>query len=585
VGLEKLDRDPDDPEERPEAEAPQFTQGEDGAGPPRRPAGPRPPHETKMDWAGMKRRTRQVTRMPFPISTFNVTPDSRMLVFVTSEPSATAQVPVIYSIQEDGRRLTRVTAGNPPQGDAEGGGGGGFGGGLGDLSISRDGRTLFFRERDGIYSVALGGGAGAAGAAGATAGRGPATAGGGEAARRRITFNVRVRINRPAEWAEMFGDAWRTMKYRFYDPAMHGMDWDAAKAKYEPLVQFVGDRQELLNIINEMIGELNASHTGAAPAPRGFGGAAGTGNLGIELGPDKVAGRYKVTYIYESGPADKDWVKVNVGDYLIAIGGKEVRSGDEYWELLNDRLNRKLEVTFNNKPTAEGAWKTRIEAINANAYATLRYDRWVKERRQKVDELSNGRVGYLHIRAMDQPSLRKFEKEIREFRNKDAMIIDQRWNGGGNIEQELLAILVQRQYQVWVPRGVEASGRPFAGYFGPKVVLQNWRSASNAEMFPAGFKALGLGKTIGTPTMGAVIGTGSYSLIDGSTVRTPGVGVYLADAKHTNMENYGVQPDIRVDNSPEDNLAGRDRQLEVAVDDLMKQLGAPKRNIASKEQK
>ena len=585
VGLEKLDRDPDDPEERPEAEAPQFNQGEDGGGPPRRPAGARPPHETKMDWAGMKRRTRQVTRMPFPIFTFTVTPDSRTLVFVTSEPSATAQIPIIYSIGEDGKRLMRITAGGPPQGDAEGGGGGGFGGGLGDLTISRDGRTLFFRERGGIYSVALGGGASAAGATGATAGRGAATAGGAEGARRRITFNVRVKVNRPAEWAEMFGDAWRTMKYRFYDPAMHGMDWDAAKAKYEPLVPFVGDRQELLNIINEMIGELNASHTGAAPPPRGFGGAAGTGNLGIELEPDKAAGRYKVSYIYESGPADKDWVKVNVGDYLIAIGGKEVKAGDEYWELLNDRLNRKVEVTLNNKPTAEGAWKTRIEAINSNAYATLRYDRWVKERRQKVDELSNGRVGYLHIRAMDQPSLRKFEKEIREFRNKDALIIDQRWNGGGNIEQELLAILVQREYQVWVPRGVEASGRPFAGYFGPKVVLQNWRSASNAEMFPAGFKALGLGKTIGTPTMGAVIGTGSYSLIDGSTVRTPGVGVYLADAKHTNMENYGVQPDIRVDNSPEDNLAGRDRQLEVAVDDLMKQLGAPRRNIADKEQK
>src|SRR5258708_40017782 len=122
---------------------------------------------------------------------------------------------------------------------------------------------------------------------------------------------------------------------------------------------------------------------------------------------------------------------------------------------------------------------------------------------------------------MNQPSLRKFEKEIREFGNKEAMIIDQRWNGGGNIEQELLAILVQREYQIWVPRGTEASGRPFAGYFGPKDVPQNWRSASNAEMFPAGFGALGLGKEIGTPTMGAVSATGRYSLIDGCTVPQP----------------------------------------------------------------
>jgi len=577
VGLEKLDRDPDDPEERAEAEGPAM-EGAEGAGPQRRPPANRPPHETKMDWAGMKHRTKQITRMPFPISTYTVTPDSRSLVFVTTEPSGNFATPVIYSIGDDGRRLTRVISGAPPQGDGEGGGGGGFGGGISNLSISRDGRTLFFSERDSIYSVTTGGGAAAA-----TAGRGP---GGGEATRRRINFNVRVKINRPAEWAEMFGDAWRTMKYRFYDPAMHGMDWDAAKAKYEPLVKDVGDRQELLNIINEMIGELNASHTGSAPPPRGpGGGGVATGHLGIELEPDKAAGRYRVTYVYENGPADKDWVKVNVGDYLIAIGGTQVKAGDEFWELLNNRLNRKVEVTFNNKPSDEGAWKTRIETINGGAYANLRYDRWVKERRQKVDELSGGRIGYLHIQAMNPPSLRKFEKEIREFRNKEALIIDQRWNGGGNIEQELLAILVQREYQVWQPRGVEASGRPFAGYFGPKVVLQNWRSASNAEMFPAGFRALGLGKVIGTPTMGAVIGTGSYSLIDGSTVRTPGVGVYLADQKRTNMENYGVQPDIRVDNSPEDNLTGRDRQLETAVEDLLKQLGGGKRNIASKEQR
>ena len=157
---------------------------------------------------------------------------------------------------------------------------------------------------------------------------------------------------------------------------------------------------------------------------------------------------------------------------------------------------------------------------------------------------------------------------------KEAVIIDERWNGGGNIEQELLAILVQREYQIWQPRGTEATGRPFAGFFGPKVVVQNWRSASNSEMFPAGFRSLGLGKVIGTPTMGAVIGTGSYSLIDGSTVRTPGVGVYLADKNRTNLENYGVKPDIFVENSPEDNLAGKDRQIETAVQELMKELGS-----------
>jgi tricorn protease len=585
VWLERQERDPDDAEERAEQQPPPAA-AEDGEGaapaPRPRPQANRPPREIKVDWDGLKRRTRQVTRMPFPVLSYTLTPDSRTVVFVTTEPAGIASVPVIYSIQEDGRRLTRITSGQPPSDNDGGGpgGGGGFGGGLGDLAISRDGRTLFFRERDGIYSVPLPAG-GAAGPGGAA----PAAGAGREAGRRRINFNVRVRVDHAAEWAEMFDDGWRTMKYRFYDPNMHGMDWDAARAKYRPLVEFVGDRQELLNIINEMIGELNASHTGAALPPRGPGaGGVSTSHLGIELEPDKAAGRYRVAYIYEDGPADKDWVRVKVGDYLLAIDGKQVKAGDDYWQLLNTRLNRKVNVTFNSKPADDGAWSTRIEAISTNAYSQLRYERWVKERRKKVDELSGGRIGYLHIQAMNQPSLRKFEKELREYRNKEAMIIDQRWNGGGNIEQELLAILVQRQYQIWQPRGTEATGRPFAGFFGPKVVLQNWRSASNAEMFPAGFRALGLGKVIGTPTMGAVIGTGSYSLIDGSTVRTPGVGVFLADAKRTNMENYGVQPDLMVDNKPEDALAGRDRQLEAAVEELMKQLNGSRKNIATEAQ-
>src|SRR5204862_344863 len=125
--------------------------------------------------------------------------------------------------------------------------------------------------------------------------------------------------------------------------------------------------------------------------------------------------------------------------YLIALDGKPVKAGDNYWEKLGRRLNRKVEVTFNSKPSEEGSWKVRIDPIPVARFSELRYERWVKERRALVDKLSNGRVGYLHIQAMNAPSLRKFEKEIREFRHKEALVIDERWNGGGNIEQELLA--------------------------------------------------------------------------------------------------------------------------------------------------
>ncbi|HEX8687039.1 MAG TPA: S41 family peptidase, partial [Pyrinomonadaceae bacterium] len=458
VTLERLERDPDDPEERAEAEAAQAEQqtppapGAEGGAPGggrRQMGAPRtPPKPVNIDWAGLKRRTRQLTRMPTPVTGFNITPDSRTIVFSTFELAGQANVPVIYSVQEDGRRLARITTGTPPPaGEGQGGppqGGGPGGGGVSNLNLSRDGRTLFFQEGDFVYSVAMPQPA----PAGASAAPAPAASAGpsGAAPRRRISFVAKVRLDRPAEWAEMFDDAWRTMKYRFYDPKMHGMDWDAMRAKYRPLVEYVGDRQELLNIVNEMIGELNASHTGAAPPPGGGRepNAVSTGHLGVELEPDAAAGRYRVTYVYENGPADKDWVRVAVGDYLIAIDGKPVKAGDEFWSLLNHRLNRKVAVSFNSKPTPEGAWSTRIEPTTMGSYSQLRYERWVKERREMVDKLSGGRVGYVHIQAMNAPSLRRFEKELREYRHKEAMVIDQRWNGGGNIEQELLAILIQR---------------------------------------------------------------------------------------------------------------------------------------------
>ncbi|MFO0954497.1 MAG: S41 family peptidase [Isosphaeraceae bacterium] len=630
VPLEKLDRDPD------EADAASEGAGEGrrggmapGAGGPGMAAGmgmgPRaatPPKEPKIDWAGLKRRTRQVTRMPSPVFNYIPANDGRTLIFVSSEGGGAGGsgggrrggfgggTPSIYTITDDGKRMNRLTTGAAPSAgdgddDAPRGPRGFFGGGISGLNLTRDGRTLYFQEGDrspaspsraaagrrrsggfGGFAGRFGGGGGVGAPGGGNGGTDAASgAAAGGASRRRVSFSVSVKVEKPKEWEEMFDDAWRTMKYRFYDPKMHGKDWDAMRAKYRPVVAFVGDRPELMNVINEMIGEVKASHTGAAAGatatagrggPRGAGGpSTGTKHLGIDLAPDEASGKYRVAHVYEDGPADKDWIKVSKGDYLIAVDGKPVKAGDDYWKLLGRRLNRKVELTLNSKPEADGAWKVKYEPISMSAFGDLRYERWVKERRALVDKLTDGRVGYLHIKAMDQPSLARFKKELAEYRHKDGLVIDERWNGGGNIEQELLAILVQRPYQVWQPRGTEPTSRPFAGYFGPKVVLQNWRSASNAEMFPAGFRALGLGKVVGTQTMGAVIGTGSYRLIDGSTVRTPGVGVFLADEARTNMENTGVKPDVYVENTPEDNLAGRDRQLETAAQEVLKSLKKP----------
>jgi tricorn protease len=289
--------------------------------------------------------------------------------------------------------------------------------------------------------------------------------------------------------------------------------------------------------------------------------------LGLELEEDSKAGRYRVRHVFRGGPADKDWVKVKAGDYLLSIDGTEVRSGDNYQRLMEGLLNDTAEIRFNHAPSEDGAWSERLRTVTPDAFQQLDYNRWVDERRAIVDRLSGGRVGYMHIRSMDAPSLKRFQTPLRDQRDKEAMIIDVRFNPGGNIEQELLASLIQRPYQLWQLRGAPAFTRPFSGFPGKMVVLQNEKSTSDAEMFAAGFKSLGLGKTVGTKTGGAVIWTWSDGLIDGSTLRRSSAGVFLMDPKR-DMENLGVDPDVPVENSAEDELEGRDRQLERAVEAL-----------------
>ena len=319
VPLEKLDRDPLEPAP---AEANEGGPGGGGrggfAGMARAAAAVTPAKDVKIDWAGLKRRTRQVT--PNTLSAFNyiVANDGKTIIFVGSEGGGGigrggaggggGGAPTLYSIQDDGKRLSRITSGGaapadtgndgPPRGFR-----GRFGGGMTGLALTRDGRTIFYQEGDGVYSVGMGGtpigdggsgGGAGVGRGGAGGGRGGiaaalgAATGGGGSSGKKVTFTAKVKVDKPAEWAEMFGDAWRTMKYRFYDPKLHGVDWDAARAKYAPLVEYVGDTNELMNVINEMIGELNASHTGAS-AGGGRGGRGGgsspvmTGHLGFDL--------------------------------------------------------------------------------------------------------------------------------------------------------------------------------------------------------------------------------------------------------------------------------------------------------------
>ncbi|HUB80137.1 MAG TPA: S41 family peptidase [Bryobacteraceae bacterium] len=595
LALNPRDKDPNDhdinTEEQAEAEAAANTGGGRGRGASSAPANV----EVKIDWDGIEQRIAPVTSMA-NVQYVVPSPDSHTYLFSAGggAPAGGAAAdenagPGMYIVAEDGTHQTRLNTtitDNAGRGrGGRGGGGGGFGGGN-EPTWARDSRGIYFMQGGGLFTLPIpalpasdaAGNAGAAGGRGGRGGRGGAagaatTTAAAEAGTnngpRRIPISVRMVIDFPAERRQVFEEAWRVMKNRYYDANMHGANWAAAKDTYESMLPYIVDTEELHNLIMEMIGDINSSHTGISaggvvpgrPAPEE---RVQTRYPGFDLEAD-ASGFYKVSYIYQKGPADHDYTRIAAGDYVLAVNDKELKTSDNYWKLFNILPEHKFEFLVNSKPSLDGAWTVRIDPINNAAQGNLAYDRWVAERKEMVAKLSNNQIGYLHIRAMDAPSLAKFEDELAENQDKKALIIDERFNGGGGIDQELLEILNQRKaYQSTRNRDALEIQRPARAFFGPMVVLQNERSASDAEMFPDGFRRLGLGKIVGVPTMGAVIGTGSFTLLDGSVLRTPGSGVTNAEGQ--NLENYGVPPDVLVDNTPGDFLTHHDRQVEKAIE-------------------
>ncbi len=570
------------------------------------------------------RRELNVTQNPWTDTQGVVTPDGSRVVFVSDRNAGTAQLFVLplARLTEDPNdpvvkeRLRRASAGR-------GGGGGGAGAAAAaaplttpnltridrravaitsgtnpvqGFFLSTDGRTVYFRSRDdqgpALFSVGIDGQDRQRLAAGAFAGLTPTADRRrvfftennelwhmemtGQRRRTRVPFTVNVRVDQRQEWAQILDESWRVMKYRFYDEKMHGKDWNAIKAKYEPLLKYVGANEDVYDLANEMIGELNASHTGVSgpdsdPQPSEY----QTRYLGLELAPE--GGRYKVTHIYPNGPADKEWLNVKVGDFVLAIDGTPVRAGDNYWTLLNSPLNEYVQVTV--ADTAAGANTRDLRIQSVSSLNTLKYDAWVAKNREFVTKATNGEIAYVHIQAMNQPSLEKFRNEINQFWNAKGIIVDIRYNGGGNTDQEIIDILERRPYEYWNNRwgAPEWGRRPRQAIAGPKVMMINWRSASDSEVTPQAFRDLGLGRIVGNPTSAAVIATGSYALINGGSIRTPGSLVVTYDPERPNnyginLENFGVAPDVWVENTPEDELKGFDRELQTAVDEALKML-------------
>jgi tricorn protease len=497
------------------------------------------PAPLQVDTAGIGRRAQQLTTGANPVGAWFLSADGRTIYFTSRDDDG----PGLFSMTLDGRDRRKVAPGAFP-----------------GLTPTRDRRFVFFTQ--------------------------PGAGTGSEVhrmtlqnqRRERVNFSFTVEVDQRAEWRQIVLESWRVMRDGFYDANMHGRDWVAIRNQYLPLLDHVGTYEDAYDLANKMIGELNASHVGVSgPASRPQASGYTSRHLGLELEP--AGARYRISHIYREGPADHEWLGLSVGDYVLAIDGQELQAGDNYWRILNHALNEFVPIRVSRNADGRDARIVRIQTIES--LNNLKYEEWVARNREFVERESGGRIAYVHIRAMNQPSLARFQEEINRFWDAEGIVVDIRFNGGGNIDQQLLDILERRPYQFWNNRwGAREWGRrPRQAIAGPKVMLVNARSGSDSEVTPLGFKDLGVGRVVGNPTAGAVIATGSYGLMHGGAIRTPGSLVVQWDPTKPNnyginLENYGVEPDVWVINSAMDMLEGFDRELKTAVDEALRMLRA-----------
>lgn len=390
---------------------------------------------------------------------------------------------------------------------------------------------------------------------------------------------LEVRLDRHAEWNQMFNESWRQMRDFFYDPNLHGVDWAAMKKKYEPLVAHANHRADLTYIIGEMISELNCGHAyvggGELPAVNKI----AMGLLGAQLKQDVKAGTIQVGKIVPGAnwstklrsPLTENGANIKEGDYIVSINGMPVKDLANPFIALMGTAGRPTVLKVNKEPKEEGAREVTITPLSEES--DLRYHAWVEKNRKYVEEKSGGKVGYLHIPDMQQNGLNQFARQYYPQTEKKALIIDDRGNGGGNVSPMITERLRRELAMVGISRNGTPNADPGGMHVGPKCMLLNEFSASDGDIFPYRFKNYGMGKLIGKRSWGGVVGIrGTLPLLDGGVLNRPEFSRYDKDGKEWIMEGYGVDPDIVVDNDPAEEYAGKDAQLDRAIALMLEEL-------------
>ena len=390
------------------------------------------------------------------------------------------------------------------------------------------------------------------------------------------TAELEMSVEPQAEWQQLFNDAWRLTRDYFYDPGMHGVDWEAMRKHYGNLLQEAVTRWDVNYVLGELIAELNASHTyrggGDLESPL----RQGVGYLGVDW--EIHNGAYRIAKIIDSASWDSEvrspltmpGVNVKEGEYILAVNGISLDVSKDPWAAFQGLAGKTIELTINDKPTTNGARNVIVKTLEDET--RLRHLVWIESNRKRVDEKSNGRVGYIYVRSTGIDGQSELVRQFAAQFHKDGLIIDERFNSGGQIPDRFIELLNRPALAFWAVRDGKDWPWPPVGHFGPKVMLINGWSGSGGDAFPDYFRKAGLGSLIGTRTWGGLIGmSGVPRLIDGGVVTVPTFRMYDPDGKWF-KEGYGVDPNIEVKEDPVLLAKNTDPQLERAIDEVLRLL-------------
>ncbi len=389
-----------------------------------------------------------------------------------------------------------------------------------------------------------------------------------------VTSGMTTRIDPRVEWKQIYNEAWRTMRQFFYAPNMHGVDWNKMREHYAAMLDDCSSREDLSYIIGELIGELNVGHAYY------FGGdiaqqpSVSVGMLGADF--ELQDGAYRIARIYRGAPWDADargplgqpGIKIKEGDFLLAVNGIPVDTSVDPWAAFIGLGDKAVTLTVSDKPTRDASARDVVVQL-ASSEADLRYRAWVEHNREYVEKQTGGRVGYIYVPNTGVDGQNELMRQLVGQRGKDALIIDERWNGGGQVPHRFVELLDRPLLNYWVGRYGQATAWPPDAHRGPKCMLINGLAGSGGDLFPWYFRAAKVGKLIGTRTWGGVVGIGGYPrLMDGAAVTTPNVAFFESNRKW-GIEGHGVDPDIEVVDDPALMQDGADPQLDAAIKLMM----------------